>query len=114
MHSILDEFRRENIMARGNSIVPFSQPRVSPDLIRTDLIGKTVYQCASVRRATRSRLTYVNAPTAAMADRLTNQKKKRPLYFGSGRCGGKSPDGGSGSRAADRSRAGIRLRMPIA
>jgi hypothetical protein len=44
MHSILDEFRRENIMARGNSIVPFSQRCVSPKLIRTGLIGRTVYR----------------------------------------------------------------------
>jgi hypothetical protein len=31
MHSILGVFRRENIVVRGNSIVPFSQPCVSPD-----------------------------------------------------------------------------------
>jgi hypothetical protein len=37
MHLILDEFRREDIMARGNSIILFTQPCVSPDLIRTAL-----------------------------------------------------------------------------
>jgi hypothetical protein len=52
MHPILDEFRREIIMVHGNSIVPHSQPCVSPDLIRTDLIGKAVYRCASVRKVT--------------------------------------------------------------
>jgi hypothetical protein len=66
MHSILGEFRRENIMARGNSIVRISQPCISPELIRTDLIGEIVYRCASVRKATCSRLTYVDAP---MSDR---------------------------------------------
>jgi hypothetical protein len=29
--------------------------------------------------------------------RLTKQKKEWPLYFGGGRCSGKSPNGGSGS-----------------
>jgi hypothetical protein len=69
MHSILGEFRRENIMGRGNSIIPFGQPCVSPELIRTDLIGEIVYRCASVGKATCSRLTYVDAPMSAMADR---------------------------------------------
>jgi len=69
MHSILGEFRRENIMARGSSIVPFSQPCVSPDLIRTDLIGEIVYRCASVRKGACSRSAYVNGLMPAMADR---------------------------------------------
>ncbi|WP_133662454.1 hypothetical protein [Paraburkholderia sp. BL10I2N1] len=41
---ILDEFRREIIIARGNSVVPVSQACVSPKLTGTDPIGETVYR----------------------------------------------------------------------
>jgi hypothetical protein len=33
MGLIVGAFRRENILARGNSIVPFSQPCVAPELV---------------------------------------------------------------------------------